>query len=1028
MLLLYLSITYSPVSIILSHRTSLVSSNRSISQSYTVHDPIEIANDVELAAVANSGTGAPNDPYIIAGWNITGSPTHGIYISVTTKHFRIENCWINSSNEHGIFVDNVATGTTSIVNNTCINNGEYGKHGISLINSSFSTLTNNTCNNYYHGIFLWDSSFSTLTNNTCNSNTRSGIRLDSSGSSTLINNTCNSNERGIILSESSSSTIINNICNDNDEEGIFLWDSSFSTLTNNICNDNDEEGILLENSGSSTLINNTCNNNRWFGIFLWDSSFSTLTNNICNDNDEEGIRLDNSGSSTITNNTCNSNTRSGIFLDHSDSSTLTNNTCTNNGVGISLDNSSFSTVANNTCINNYYEGIEVSDSDSVTLTNNICNDTNFRGIILYDSDSSTLINNTCTNNGNGIDLWNSSSLIFTNNTCSNNDRFGIWLDPRCFGSTLSKNTCDRNGMTGILISGGRMGCGDPGPLTLTNNSFIDNGISLECTPIMTLINNTFVNGGLSFEAESKEQFLSCTVVNNTVNNLPLGYFENLTDYTVSDPYGQLLLINCNNTIVKNQHCSNVSIGIALYYCHDSQLVNNTCINNEDGIYLFNSSSSTLVKNTCNDNGKHGISLEHSSSSTVANNTCTNNSWWGIYLYFSKFSTIINNSFINNAFYFEIPDKSSKEEFFSFTVENNTVNGLPLGYFENLTDKTIIEPYGQLILVNCNKTIVKNQHCSNVSIGIALYYCHENQLVNNTVTNNSRQGFFLERSDYNVLSKNKVENNIENGISFSMSNYCTISSNNISTNLLNGIFIEKSDGCSISNNSIDNNKHNGIFISNSSTIVISENFITNNSRYGVEFEPISEDGTITGNSISYNHGYGIYMGFRCSNIDVFWNNFTRNNFAGRSQAFDSYWSGTTHSKNEFSYNYWDDWTTPDNDNDGFVDSSYSIEGGANNQDEYPRADLFPSTLNTTTTTSDIQTGTSTMITTPEQGAVESFEEIVQTVIAILLLVTVSSTGIILGKRVAKPYIREQLKKRKKKDTSETLRILIDMTDN
>jgi hypothetical protein len=40
------------------------------SQSYTYHDPIRIDNDDELAAVANSGTGTANDPYLITGWNI----------------------------------------------------------------------------------------------------------------------------------------------------------------------------------------------------------------------------------------------------------------------------------------------------------------------------------------------------------------------------------------------------------------------------------------------------------------------------------------------------------------------------------------------------------------------------------------------------------------------------------------------------------------------------------------------------------------------------------------------------------------------------------------------------------------------------------------------------------------------------------------------------------------------------------------------------------------------------------------------
>lgn len=64
----------------------------SIPQMYSLHDSITVNNDSELAAIANSGEGSVNDPYIITGRDITGSLTDGIYIMRTTKHFHIENC------------------------------------------------------------------------------------------------------------------------------------------------------------------------------------------------------------------------------------------------------------------------------------------------------------------------------------------------------------------------------------------------------------------------------------------------------------------------------------------------------------------------------------------------------------------------------------------------------------------------------------------------------------------------------------------------------------------------------------------------------------------------------------------------------------------------------------------------------------------------------------------------------------------------------------------------------------------------
>ena len=319
--MLYLSIHFSLGPICLS--ASLVSVNRSTSQSYVVHDAITITNDGELAAVANSGTGTANDPYIIAGWNITGSPTHGISVNGTIKYFKIENCWIGSSNFHGIYVDSIASGTATIIKGTCNNNGE---NGISLVHSGSSTITNNTC---------FD-------------NGGRGISLEDSGSSTVANNICNSNHYGIRLEHSGSSTIANNTCNDNDR-GIRLFDSDFSTIANNICNDNGGRGIRLEDSGSSTVTNNICNNNLYAGISLYVSGSSSVANNTCNNNRDVGISLEFSGSSIV----------------------VANNSCINNDFGIRIEFSFNDLIVWNMLVGNGAYGIELSgDSDINVIHHN----------------------------------------------------------------------------------------------------------------------------------------------------------------------------------------------------------------------------------------------------------------------------------------------------------------------------------------------------------------------------------------------------------------------------------------------------------------------------------------------------------------------------------------------------------------------------------------------------------------------------------------------------------------------------------
>jgi parallel beta-helix repeat protein len=285
LLLISLSISLSPGQITILG--SLNSTNRLISQRYISHDPITITNNNELAAVANSGSGTALDPYIIADWNITGATVYGIYITGITKHFRIENCLIGSSNNHGIFVDNVPPGITTITSNICKDN-RYSS--IRLFSANASTVLNNTCNsNVGTGISLFRSHSSIVANNTCNDNSMTGISLGGSETANLANNTCNHNDNGILVSSSGATTVVKNTCRYN-EQGIYIIFSNSSIVTNNTSNSNSWIGIYLYRSDSSIIVNNTCNYNHEYGLYFgYSFTTSTITNNTCRDNGEDDI-------------------------------------------------------------------------------------------------------------------------------------------------------------------------------------------------------------------------------------------------------------------------------------------------------------------------------------------------------------------------------------------------------------------------------------------------------------------------------------------------------------------------------------------------------------------------------------------------------------------------------------------------------------------------------------------------------------------------------------------------------------------
>ena len=174
------------------------------SQNYTSHDPIRITNDSELATVANFGTGSVNDPYVLAGWNISGVTT-GIFITETTKYFRIENCWIEDTDFCGIYVFNVSSGTTTIINNICNRNGDESIY-LGYVNSS--TVTKNVCNNNIYGISLSNAYFSTVTDNSCNNNSYIGIEVYHSDNNSIVWNSLRENGYGVVLSDNADNNSI----------------------------------------------------------------------------------------------------------------------------------------------------------------------------------------------------------------------------------------------------------------------------------------------------------------------------------------------------------------------------------------------------------------------------------------------------------------------------------------------------------------------------------------------------------------------------------------------------------------------------------------------------------------------------------------------------------------------------------------------------------------------------------------------------------------------------------------------------
>jgi len=85
------------------------------------------------------------------------------------------------------------------------------------------------------------------------------------------------------------------------------------------------------------------------------------------------------------------------------------------------------------------------------------------------------------------------------------------------------------------------------------------------------------------------------------------YYKNTVGLIPSDftNAGQVILVNCDNSIIENINTSRGSCGIALHYCEGNMIrYVNSSYNNDCGIYLRESVGNVIVYNNAHNNG-HG---------------------------------------------------------------------------------------------------------------------------------------------------------------------------------------------------------------------------------------------------------------------------------------------------------------------------------------------------------------------------------------------------------------------------------------
>ncbi|MBA7505790.1 hypothetical protein ES706_04467 [subsurface metagenome] len=396
------------------------------------------------------------------------------------------------------------------------------------------------------------------------------------------------------------------------------------------------------------------------------------------------------------------------------------------------------------------------------------------------------------------------------------------------------------------------------------------------------------------------------------------------------------LYNCTNVNINHCKVENNDYGIFLHKSHNIILSDNKAIYNNNGIHLFYSNNNSLLRNDASHNLEHdGIYLGYSNYNNLTGNFASYNFLWGISVSGSN-NFLSNNFILNNAYGINIWNSNNTviNNLVSYnnisgiiiygtnnnisynTISYNRFSGISLSYyannnilsynvlvedwidiyksFNNLIDSTNlvngksiiyhenqigleingISNIGQLILVNCNNSLISNSDISITATAILLSDCYNNTIVNNSCSYNSHYGILLRCSNNNSLSNNEASNN-QNGINIDISNNNILIKNQISFNDECGIILQGSYNVLSENQALYNN-FTGILLQNSYYNNLSNNIAMNN-EYGILLWS-ADFSELFANNASFNNANGIQLEGSDYNI-IFSNNASYNNVYG-----------------------------------------------------------------------------------------------------------------------------------------------------
>lgn len=360
-------------------------------------------------------------------------------------------------------------------------------------------------------------------------------------------------------------------------------------------------------------------------------------------------------------------------------------------------------------------------------------------------------------------------------------------------------------LTGISISGNN------GWATINSTYEWCNGAGSWSDPY--IIENITIDDG-SIRIEDSDVYFkirNCTLFNGISGIILINVSNgNLIDNTLINlnSFGIVVGESSYNNTISGNNLNNVGTGISLQGVYNNTISGND-INNtsSEGIQLgVNSFNNYISGNTLDNNSRGIFSYWDTYNNTISRNNITNSrSYLGIYLSSGGYNYTVSENIMTKC---GVQVWGDLDELSSHKIDtSNKVNGKILYYYTNevwLSSNNFLN-VGQVILVNCNDSIISNLDITHVSTGISLYYCRNITISGNTANYNGGSGIYLGSSNNNIVSGNILNSNFR-GIYIGSYSNDNIISGNVVINNHQGITVMGESNLINNNNFSGNDRH------------------------------------------------------------------------------------------------------------------------------------------------------------------------------------------------------------------------------